>query len=177
MKIIAFGASSSQVSINKTFASYAASLFDNYEIEVIDLNDYPLPLFSIDLEIQSGPQVNAIAFVEKLDEADLLIVSMAEHNGTYTSAFKNIFDWASRYKVKMFENKKMLLLSTSPGARGGLGVIEAAKIRFPLHGADIVATFSLPKFTDNFDVAKGIIDEPLRQALNFAIGTVKSAMS
>jgi chromate reductase, NAD(P)H dehydrogenase (quinone) len=177
MKIIAFGASTSTTSINKAFAAYVASLFNGHDVEVIDLNDYEMPLFSVDLESELGHQPSAIAFVEKLSSADLLIVSMAEHNGAYTAAFKNILDWSSRYKSKVFEDKKMLLLSTSPGGRGGLGALEAAKMRFPIHGASIIATFSLPKFQENFNAASGILDTQLSTQLSEAVALAKVVLA
>ncbi len=48
----------------------------------------------------------------------------------------------------------MLLMATSPGARGGASVLEIAKSSFPRFGASIKASFSLPSFNDNFDVEK-----------------------
>ena len=42
-------------------------------------------------------------------------------------------------------------MATAPGGRGGLGVLEAAEKRFPLHGGNIVGTFTLPFFNDNFN--------------------------
>jgi hypothetical protein len=63
----------------------------------------------------------------------------------------------------MFENKKVILLSTAPGQRGGKGVLDAALIRFPIHGAQILMSFSLPKFAENFDEINGIVNEELRQ--------------
>lgn len=161
MKIIAFGASYSKKSINKKFAGFAAEQFNNAEIEVLDLNQYKLPLFTVDVESEIGFPENIKSFLAKLEEADLLIISMAEHNGSYTAAFKNLFDWASRLKMKMFEDKKILLLSTSAGQRGGTSVIETARSRFPRHGAEIIASFSLPGFNDNFDAEKGIVNEVL----------------
>ena len=56
MKIIAFGGSNSQQSINKKLATYVAHLFENYEVEVLDLNDFAMPLFSVDLEKEVGQQ-------------------------------------------------------------------------------------------------------------------------
>jgi len=44
-KIIAFGASSSKTSINKKLATYAAHLFEGATVEVLDLNDYEMPIF------------------------------------------------------------------------------------------------------------------------------------
>jgi NAD(P)H-dependent FMN reductase len=90
---------------------------------------------------------------------------MAEHNAAYTAAFKNILDWTSRINSKVFQGKKMLLLSTSPGARGGKSVLEIAKERFPRHDADIITTFSLPSFNENFDQISGIINLDLKNEL------------
>ena len=157
MKIIAFGASNSKNSINKYLATYAASLFSATEVQVIDLNDYQMPLFSVDLEAEIGQHELAKAFIQTLSTADLLVVSMAEHNGNYSVAFKNIYDWCSRITPKVFQDKPMLLLATSPGARGGASVLEIAKNAFPRYGADVKATFSLPSFNDNFDLEKGVI--------------------
>ena len=163
-KIIAFGASSSKNSINKKLATYTASLFENTAVEILDLNDYEMPIFSVDKEADGFPK-EAQAFLDKIQEADLLVVSMAEHNGNYTAAFKNILDWTSRINVKVFQGKTMLLMATSPGARGGKSVLEISKDRFPRHDANVVATFSLPSFYENFDGLNGIINIDLKNEL------------
>lgn len=172
MKIISFGGSYSKNSINKKFAAYAASLFKDADIENLDLNDYPLPLFTTDHERESGHPQAAKDFLAKIEEADMLIISLAENNGSYSVGFKNLFDWVSRIKVKMFEGKKMLLLATAPGPRGGLSVLEAAIERFPKHGAEIIGTFSLPKFTENFSEENGITDAELKAAFTELMSTV-----
>ena len=154
MKIIAFGGSPSKKSINKKLATYAASLFENAEVEVLDLNDFQMPLFTVDIEKEIGQHPLVKAFLEKISTADILVVSLAENNGNYSVAFKNIFDWCSRISGKIFQEKPMLLMATSPGARGGATVLEIAKNAFPRFGAIIIATFSLPSFNDNFDVEK-----------------------
>lgn len=172
MKIIAFGASNSKKSINQQLAKYATLQFKSDETELLDLNDYQCPVFSIDDENEHGFPAKAKEFVSKLDEADLLIISLAEHNGSYTAAFKNLFDWGSRVKLKLFE-KKMLLLSATPGQGGGKCVLETAKTRFPKHGAEVLATFSLPKFGENFNVEKGIINAELKSEFDSIITSVK----
>lgn len=174
MKILAFGASTSKNSINKTFASFTASQFENTDIEVLDLNDFDLPIFNVDLEKEKGIPENAILFYNKLKTADLIIISLAEHNGTYTAAFKNLFDWVSRYKLNMFEDKKILLLSTATGPRGGLGAMQSALSRFPIHGAKISGNFTLPKFQTNFDYENGIINEDLKIEFNKIIEEIKN---
>lgn len=157
MKIIAFGGSNSTQSINKHLATYAASLFENAAVEILDLNDYAMPLFSVDLEKEIGQHELAKAFLSKIGEADLLVISLAENNGSYSVAFKNVFDWSSRIMKEVFQQKPMLLLATSPGPRGGASVLEIANNALPRYGAKIKATFSLPTFGANFDIEKNQI--------------------
>ena len=157
MKIIAFAGSNSQYSINKKLATYAASLFEKAEVEVLDLNDFQMPLFSVDIEKEIGQHPLAKAFLAKIATADILVVSLAENNGNYSVAFKNIFDWCSRIGAKVFQDKPMLLMATSPGGRGGASVLEIAKYALPRYGAILKETFSLPSFNDNFDVEEGRI--------------------
>lgn len=176
MKIIAFGASTSKLSINKQFAIYTAHQFENADIEVLDLNDFPLPLFAVDLESETGIPVHVKCFYEKLQTAHLLIISIAEHNGTYTAAFKNLFDWVSRYQTKMFAGKKLFLLSTATGIRGGKGSMEAALLRFPIHGAEIITHFSLPNFQENFEIENGITNEELKNTFFDKINLVKTVL-
>lgn len=153
MKIVAISGSNSDVSINKQLATYAASLFKGFdEVEVLDMNPFEMPIYKHEREVQSGIPQEAVDFAAKIDSADLLIVALGEHNGTYSSAFKNVFDWVSRIKDRtVWGEIPMLLMSTSPGGRGGLGVLEAAANRFPFHGGNVVETFSLPFFYDSFD--------------------------
>jgi len=157
MKIIAFAGSNSKNSINKKLVIYATHLFENAEVEVLDLNDYEMPLFGVDVENKIGQHPLAKAFLDKISQADILVVSLAENNGNYSVAFKNVFDWCSRINGKIFQDKPMLLMATSPGARGGATVLEIAKNAFPRFGAILKATFSLPSFNDNFDIEKGTV--------------------
>ena len=164
-KIIAFGASSSKQSINKQLAIYIANQFQNASVEILDLNDYEMPVFSVDKEKENGIHPLAQEFYDKLGSADLIIISFAEHNGNYSTAFKNILDWTSRINAKTFQEKPMLLLATSPGARGGSSVLEIATKRFPFQGGIVKGSFSLPSFFENFDVVNGIIHPEYKNQL------------
>ena len=164
-KIIAFGASSSKQSINKQLATFAANQFQNASVEILDLNDYEMPVFSVDKEKENGIHPLAQEFYDKLGSADLIIISFAEHNGNYSTAFKNILDWTSRINAKTFQEKPMLLLATSPGARGGSSVLEIANKRFPFQGGIVKGSFSLPSFFENFDVVNGIIHPEYKNQL------------
>ena len=149
-KIIAFAGSSSRTSMNKQLAAYAGGLLEHHQLEVLDLNDYELPMYSIDLENEKGIPKNAQLFLDKLHGADGIILSLAEHNGAYAAVFKNLFDWMSRINGKLWNDVPMLLMAASPGGRGGATVLEVAKGRFPYMGGNITSSFSLPNFYDNF---------------------------
>jgi NAD(P)H-dependent FMN reductase len=154
MKILAIAGTNSENSMNKHLVTYASSIFENAEVEVVDLNPFEMPIYKHEREVTGGIPQEAKDFAAKIDGANLLLVSLPEHNGTYSTAFKNVFDWVSRIKDRAVWNEvPMLLMAASPGGRGGAGVLEAATKRFPLHGGNIVETFSLPFFNDNFDKA------------------------
>jgi len=164
MKVIAFAASSSKQSINKQLAAYAASLVENAQVEVLDLNDYELPLFSVDKEQELGKPVLAQEFFSKIAASDAVIISFAEHNGSYTAAYKNIFDWCSRINQKIFQGKPIVLLATSPGPGGAASVLAAAVNSAPFFGGERRGHLSVPSFHQNFDVEQGCIKNPEIQA-------------
>ncbi|WP_034045299.1 NADPH-dependent FMN reductase [Wocania ichthyoenteri] len=162
--IIAFAGSNSKNSINKQLVKYVSSLVEETPVNILDLNDFELPLFGVDLENEKGIPESAHHFLKLIKESDGIVLSLAEHNGAYSAAFKNIFDWMSRIEGKTFYGKPMLLMATSPGARGGASVLEIAKDRFPRHDANIIKTFSLPSFYDNF-LDGNIVNEELNLEL------------
>ncbi|MCB0460557.1 MAG: NAD(P)H-dependent oxidoreductase [Flavobacteriaceae bacterium] len=158
-KVLVFAGSTSRNSINKKFATLAATKLKKTPHEIIDLNDYKLPLFSVDIENEEGFPQEAKAFKELIDGSEGIILSLAEHNGSYSAAFKNLMDWLSRIEANFWVNKPMLLLSTSPGQLGAKFVMEAAMKRFPIHGSNIIANFSLPSFDANFSEDKLLNEE------------------
>ncbi len=177
MKVVAFGASNSRNSINKQLAAYAASLLaeqqSDIEVEVLDLNDFELPLFSQDKEQELGQPELAKRFFNILGESAAIIISFAEHNGSYTAAYKNIFDWASRINQKVFQEKPMLLLATSPGPGGASTVLSAATGSAPYFAGDVKASLSIPSFFDNFNSESGSLSNPeLQQKLSTALANL-----
>lgn len=171
MKIIAFAATNHTKSINKQLVQYAASLLTKVEVEIIDLNDYELPLYGQDKEEELGHPKLAKAFIEKIATSDGIIISFAEHNGSYTVSYKNIFDWCSRIEPKVYQNKPMVLLATSPGSMGASSVLNAAIESAPYFNGVVKASLSIPSFYDNFDnetqkLKHQELDEKLRDAVS-----------
>lgn len=159
MKILAFAATSSTKSINEKLVRYATSQIEGADIEteILNINDYELPLFSEDREVELGQPELAKAFLDKIASSDALIISFAEHNGSYTVAYKNIFDWASRINPKVFQNKPIVMLATSPGPGGASSVLATAVSSAPYFDGEVKASLSVPGFYENFDVEQNRI--------------------
>lgn len=166
--ILTIGASTSSKSINKKFAEFAASKIENIKVVKTDLNSFELPIYSSDIEEEIGIPENAVKFKELIDSVDGVVLSLAEHNGLPSAAFKNLFDWLSRIDQNIWLNKPMLLLATSPGARGGSSVLNIMKNMLPYFGGNVISDFSLPSFYQNFS-DEGITDKSLSEGLDKSI--------
>ena len=180
MKLLAFAASNSSHSINRQVVDYAIKLLqgghiegvdpDALEISTLDLNDFEMPIYSIDRQEASGIPRPAHDFYNTIGVADALLISFAEHNGSYTVAFKNVFDWASRIDMRVYHDKPIVMLSTSPGGGGGGFVLRTAGHLAGYFGNEVLASLPIPRFGENFDTAGGKLTDPeldaqLREAL------------
>jgi len=133
-----------------------------------------MPLYSADRESASGIPQQAQAFYDKIGSADAVIISYAEHNGSYTAAFKNLFDWTSRIDAKVYQGKAMIMLATSPGPSGARNVLAAATGSAPYFAGELKAELSVGSFFENFDVEKGQLRNPEIQAqLEAALATLR----
>ena len=169
-QVIAFAASSSRKSINRQLVTYAGDLLRDAEVEVLDLNDFEMPLFSVDREAELGEPRQAREFYARIGACDGILVSFAEHNGNYSAAYKSLFDWVSRIDARVYQDKPMVVLATSPGKRGGRGVLDIALDSLPRYGAVVRASLSLPKFGEYFDRERGEVRDPaLRRELEEAV--------
>ena len=126
-KILAFAGSTRESSYNKKLVNIAAKIAQNTgaQVTVIDLRDYPLPLYDGDLEEKSGVPDNALAVRAMMMERHGIILSCPEYNSAISAVLKNTIDWVSRPvpnqpALAAFTGKTAALLAASPGALGGL---------------------------------------------------------
>ena len=174
--ILALGASSSKASINKQFATYTAQQIEGAEIKILDLNDFEMPIYCIDREKEDGVPALAQQFKEHIQASDGIVISFAEHNGAYTAAYKNIYDWVSRIEKDVWLQKPMFLLATSPGGRGGQTVLGLALDSYARSNKNTIAHFSLPSFRSNFSPDQGIIEAELAVAFREQLGVFVGAL-
>lgn len=168
-KILAFAGSNSSTSINHKLVSYVASNLSEFDTRVVNLIDYQMPMYSEDEEKANGFPGMLLGLLQQISEADAIIISVNEHNGSWSAFFKNIMDWVSRKDRSFLEGKKVLLMSTSPGKRGGLSALEFSKNVFPRFGAEIVDSFSFPSFYDNFSTE---LNEVKEETLRIGLASV-----
>ena len=168
--ILAFAGSNHSKSINKQLVLYTASLIPELEIEVIDISQWKLPIYSIDMDTDQTP-TEITQLINLVTHCDGFIISSPEHNGSTPAFFKNIIDWLSRRSKNIFDNKPMLLMSTSPGKNGGANNRKLLEHILPYLGANITATFSLPSFHQN--MVEGKLDGELLKELQEAVSSLK----
>lgn len=183
MKILAFAGSSSKKSINKALVTHAANVLKatylaEADVTVLDLNDFEMPIYSADYELDNGVPPQAQQFLDDISGADALLISYAEHNGSYSAAFKNVFDWASRIQQKVYQDKPAVLMATSPGPGGAKNVLQSAVASAPHFRATVIDSLSVPGFGTAFDVEAGkLTDEGLAQKLSAAMEKLATHLS
>lgn len=130
-KILAFAGSTRKESWNKKLLKEAAEAAHGAgaEVTVIDLADYPLPLYDGDLEVLGTPE-NAKKLRQLFADHDGLLIASPDYNGSYSAVLKNAFDWLSRRDhenvppIEPFKGKVAAIMSASPGNLGGLRGLE-----------------------------------------------------
>lgn len=160
MKILAFAASNSKTSINRQLVQYAMSLLKDgvlpaTEFELIDLNDFEMPIYRPDREEEGGIPDQARRLYQKIGNADAVLVSFAEHNGNVTAAWKNIFDWMSRIDMKVWQGRPLVMLAASPGSRGGQGVLQSQSAVLPHFGGELKGSAGIGDWYDAWDADTG----------------------
>lgn len=160
-KLLAFAGSNSSTSINFKLVRYTVSQIEGYDIQVLNMANYPFPMYSADHEREKGFSNSLVELKTDIQKADGLIISVNEHNSNPSAYFKNLIDWLSRLELKFLADKKVFLMATSGGKRGGTGSLETIKNLLPRFGAEVLETFSLPSFHTNFDESMGIVDTEL----------------
>ena len=127
-KILAFSGSSRKGSFNQQLVSIAARGAQalGSDVTIINLSDYPLPIFCQDYEAEHGMPEFASKFKQLLLDHDGLLLASPEYNSSYSALLKNSLDWASRattpdeIPLSAFKDKYSTIMSASPGGLGGI---------------------------------------------------------
>jgi chromate reductase, NAD(P)H dehydrogenase (quinone) len=126
VKVLAFAGSTRADSYNGKLVADAAQNARQMgaSVTLINLKDYPMPLYDADLEAKQGMPKNAKRLRELMINNDAIIIASPEYNGSIPAVLKNALDWASRGEGgnasrSAFKGKKFAIMSASPGPGGG----------------------------------------------------------
>ncbi|MBW4658781.1 MAG: NAD(P)H-dependent oxidoreductase [Drouetiella hepatica Uher 2000/2452] len=169
-KIIAFAGSTRTDSYNKKLVQVAATgaRAAGAEVTYVDLRDLPMPLFDEDLEAEAGIPANAREFKKLLKSHDGILIASPEYNSSITPVLKNAIDWASRPEpnesgLAAFVDKVAAIMSTSPGALGGLrGLVPLRMLLGNIRVLVLPDQVAIPKAHEAFD-ADGRLNDPKQQ--------------
>jgi NAD(P)H-dependent FMN reductase len=176
-KILAFAGSTRTESFNKRLIriAVAGAQAAGAEVTLIDLRDYPLPLFDGDLETRQGLPPNGRKLKDLFLAHHGLLMSCPEYNSSITGVWKNTIDWVSRpvpgeAPLACFDGKVAAIMSASPGALGGLrGLVHVRAILGNIRVLVLPDQVAVPKASEAFN-PDGSLKDPKQQAAVEALG-------
>ncbi|MDE1872382.1 MAG: NAD(P)H-dependent oxidoreductase [Thaumarchaeota archaeon] len=135
-KILAFAGSTRTDSFNKKLVRIAATgaTEAGADVTIIDLRDFPMPLYDGDLEQKEGLPPNARKLKDIMLTHQGFLISSPEYNSSVSAVLKNTIDWASRQSegetsLACFKGRVAGIMSASPGGLGGLrGLVHVRSI-------------------------------------------------
>ena len=168
MKLMLMAASLRQDSVNKKLIQLSHEVLNKLQVssEVKQFNAYEHPLYDGDLEASKGLPAGAQQFIHDINEVDGLVFAVPEYNFSMPGVFKNLIDWVSRGKPMPWAGKKILLLSASPAAAGGVRGLWQIRVPFEGCGAFVFPDmFTLANAFNAFDPKGHLIDKGLEDRL------------
>lgn len=176
-KILAFAGSTRTDSYNKRLVkiAVAGARAAGAEVTLIDLRDFPLPLFDGDLEARDGLPANGRKLKDLFLAHQGLLISAPEYNSSITAVLKNTIDWVSRPvpgepPLACFDGKVACLMSASPGALGGLrGLVHVRAILGNIRVVVLPDQVAVPKADEAFN-PDGSLKDPAQHAAVGALG-------
>ncbi len=171
MKLLVFAGSLRTGSLNRKLARVVADLAREAgaDVTLLDLRDYPLPVYDGDLEERDGLPAAARELKALVLAAEAFLVVSPEYNASTPGMLKNLIDWMSRPASDddpdVFDGKVAAIMSASPGLYGGVrGLITLRAILTHLGVLVIPEQFSLSKAHEAFDEAGALKDARRRAA-------------
>lgn len=148
--MLVFVGSNSSKSINEQLTKAVLKEL-NVKHTFIDLKTLDIPLFSEDLEREIKSPKGIVALKDEINAFEHIFITTNEHNGNLSAFFKNILDWLSRADKSFLQGKKVFILSTSNGKRGGLGANESLKKMIERFGCEVYESYAFSSFSENFN--------------------------
>ncbi len=159
-KLLFLAGSARKESYNKKLAKAASEKAASLgaDVTLIDLADYPMPIFCEDLEAEQGLPDSAKALKKLFEAHDGFLISSPEYNSSFSPLLKNSLDWISRPenadepRLMAFNSKVAALVAATPGALGGIRGLVPLRLWLSNIGVHIIPTqFCLAQAHQAFD--------------------------
>lgn len=186
-RILVFAGSARRDSFNKKLAAAAAQKARDLgaDVELIDLADFPMPLYDGDLEEGQGTPAMVTALRDKMVAADALLIACPEYNSSITPLLKNVIDWTSRPEgdvaapMAAYQNKVAAIMSTSPGGLGGMrGLVHVrailSSIGVMVVPGDVAIGSAFKAFGENGQLLDAGTDRRLTEAIALLVKTANA---
>jgi chromate reductase, NAD(P)H dehydrogenase (quinone) len=172
-KILAFAGSISDASVNLKLVNYAVKELreKGQEVTIVDLKDYPLPIYS---EAAEFPK-EALELFKLMNEHSAWIIASPEHNSSITVCLKNLIDWTSRApknqtNLESFVSRVIGLISASPSNLGGVrGLRHLREILVSMGAIVIPSQATIGNSYAAFDDQGNLINERDKKSLSAAL--------
>jgi chromate reductase len=155
----------------------ALSLPPEVELEVYDgLRD--LPPYDADLDVE--PADEAVARLRQaIADADGVLISTPEFNGSIPGALKNALDWASRpFPDNALKGKPVAVVGASTGLFGAVWAQADVKKVLGIIGADVIdGELPVGQASGAFREDGHLDDPDLREALEELVGVLSSRVA
>ena len=174
-RILVLPGSTRLASHNRRLALEAARLLalSNATVTLVDLADYPMPIYDGDTEEAEGPPAMAIKLAQRIAEQDGMLLVSPEYNASIPPLLKNTLDWVSRVRkiegrpLQPFKRLVVALASASPGRLGGLrGLVALRPVCLALGAEVLTAQLAVHDAATAFDENGRLADERQRIALD-----------
>ena len=174
-RILVLPGSTRLASHNRRLALEAARLLalSNATVTLVDLADYPMPIYDGDTEETEGPPAMAIKLAQRIAEQDGMLLVSPEYNASIPPLLKNTLDWVSRVRkiegrpLQPFKRLVVALASASPGRLGGLrGLVALRPVCLALGAEVLTAQLAVHDAATAFDENGRLADERQRLALD-----------
>jgi len=182
-RILAFAGSTREHSFNKKLVriGVAGAQAAGAEVTLIDLRDFPMPLYDGDLEAREGVPANARKLKTLMKSHGGFLISSPEYNSSVPGVLKNAIDWASREEpgetpLVCFEGKVVALMSASPGWLGGTRNLAVLRLMLGNIGSVVLPDpVSVPRAAEAFN-PDGTLKDARRQAAAERLGATLANM-
>ncbi|MGE5086565.1 MAG: NADPH-dependent FMN reductase [Bacillota bacterium] len=163
MKVFMFAPVLRAGSFNKKLIRIAHSIVKDHpdiDAELCEFNDFPMPMYDGDIETGIGIPAGVEKLAKKIRDADAIIISSPEYNGSIPGTLKNAIDWLSRLDPVPVAGKQVLTMGASTGQFAAIKGNFHLRVPFHVLNAFVYPEYFGVAFSETAFDEKGKLKDP-----------------